>query len=77
MIVDVKNGQVCIQNDKEEKSKEKSKKPVEKVELDLTNPHQELYVKLYGQTRHYIVSDMEVEMCLDGSNLKINLREIF
>lgn len=73
MIVDVKNGQVCIQNDKEEKSK----KPVEKVELDLTNPHQELYVKLYGQTRRYIVNDMEVEMWLDGSILKINLREIF
>lgn len=30
MIVNVKNGQVCIQNDKEEKSEEESKKPVEK-----------------------------------------------
>lgn len=77
MIVNVKNGQVCIQNDKEEKLKEEPKKPVEKAELDLTNPHQELYVKLYGQTRRYIINDMEVEMCLDGSNLKINLHEIF
>ena len=77
MIVNVKNGQVCIQNDKEEKSKEELKKPVEKVELDLTNPHQELYVKLHGQTRRYIINDMEVEMCLDGYNLKICLHEIF
>lgn len=77
MVVNVKNGQVFIQNDKEEKPEEESKKPAENVELDLTNPHQELYVKLYGQTRRYIINDMEVEMCLDGSNLKINLREVF
>lgn len=75
MIANVKNGQVLIQDNKEKKSEE-SKKPIEKVDLDLTNPHQELNVKLYGHTRRYIVNDMEVEMCLEGSTLKINLREI-